>query len=97
MRISEYWYIINAGCQDECINTMGGKECGCSDGFQLGDDQTSCVLKGKLKSKEQHFIWISNENLCKLERRRKYKLCEFIATTLWSCSSFNFTENWERK
>ena len=33
---------------------MGGKECGCSDGFQLGDDQTSCVLKGKLKSEEEH-------------------------------------------
>ena len=30
---------------------MGGKECVCSDGFQLGDDLTSCVQKGKLKDK----------------------------------------------
>ncbi|XP_023330732.1 collagen and calcium-binding EGF domain-containing protein 1 [Eurytemora carolleeae] len=37
--------VLNGGCEEECINTMGGKECVCSDGFQLGDDLTSCVQK----------------------------------------------------
>ena len=36
----------NGGCEDLCINTISGNECACrNDGFELGEDDVSCVGK----------------------------------------------------
>ena len=33
----------NGGCSHDCMNTDGGYVCSCNEGFEIGNDQHSCI------------------------------------------------------
>lgn len=78
----------NGGCQQLCLPHRDTRQCRCTAGFTLNDDQTSCRGKSKLDQKvQQKWSGKSPAEICSYQDA-KCTVCWIIKVSLWTAEAY---------